>query len=61
MFVLDLQKYIIRLTKKLKNCGIFGKSSDEYSNYALANRTEWENKGTEIVAEMVQKLEKSSM
>ena len=30
--------YIIPLAKKLKNCGVFGVSSDEYLNYALSNR-----------------------
>ena len=46
--------YIIPLTKKLKDCGVFGVSSDEYLDYALQNRQEWENKGQQIVAEMVQ-------
>ena len=41
--------YIVPLAKKLKECGVFGVSSDEYLNYALANRKEWEQKGHEIV------------
>ena len=41
--------YIIPLTKKLKECGVFGVSSDEYLDYALANRREWEQKGKNIV------------
>jgi len=41
--------YIIPLTKKLKECGVFGVSSDEYLNYALENRREWANKGQEVV------------
>jgi class 3 adenylate cyclase len=41
--------YIIPLAKKLKDCGVFGVSSDEYLDYAIANRTEWEIKGKEIV------------
>ena len=48
--------YIIPLALKLKNCGVFGVSSDEYLNYAQLNRREWEAKGTEIVAEMVEAL-----
>jgi hypothetical protein len=48
--------YIIPLAKKLKNCGVFGKSSDEYLNYAATNRKEWELKGEEVVAEMVRKV-----
>ena len=34
---------------------MFGVSSDEYIGYALANREEWERKGEQIVAEMVEK------
>ncbi|CAB9521527.1 Receptor-type guanylate cyclase gcy [Seminavis robusta] len=45
--------YIIPLTKKLKDCGVFGVSSDEYLNYALRNREEWELCGEQVVAEMV--------
>ena len=47
--------YVIPLSKKLANCGVFGVSSDEYLNYAVANRNEWEAKGEEIVAKMVEK------
>jgi hypothetical protein len=43
--------YIIPLAKKLKECGVFGVASDEYLQYAVANRTEWEVKGHEIVEE----------
>ncbi|GAX13615.1 hypothetical protein FisN_14Lh377 [Fistulifera solaris] len=49
--------YIIPLAKKLKECGVFGVSSDEYLNYAEKNRKEWEAKGREVVAEMVAKLQ----
>ena len=42
----------IPLAKKLKNCGVFGVSSNEYLDYALKNRQEWEKKGQKIVAEM---------
>ena len=45
--------YIIPLALKLKECGVFGVSSDEYLNYALANRTEWEKKGAELVEQYV--------
>lgn len=50
--------YIIPLTKKLKDCGVFGVSSDEYLNYALKNREEWESKGQAVVAEMVEECRK---
>ena len=43
--------YIIPLAKKLKECGVFGVSSDEYLTYATQNRNEWEWKGQELVAE----------
>ena len=41
--------YCSPLAKKLKDCGVFGVSSDEYLNYALENRREWEKKGKAIV------------
>jgi len=49
--------YIIPLSKKLSDCGVFGVSSDEYLNYALRNRKEWELKGEAIVAGMVKKMQ----
>ena len=48
--------YIIPLAKKLKNCGVFGVSSDEYLDYAKKNRSEWERRGEEVVAEMMNKV-----
>jgi len=47
--------YIIPLAKKLKECGVFGVSCDEYLNYAETNRREWELRGEEVVAEMAAK------
>jgi hypothetical protein len=41
--------YIIPLAKKLKECNVFGVSSDEYLNYAQANRQEWEVKGRDML------------
>jgi len=48
--------YIIPLAKKLRDCGVFGVSSDEYLNYATKNRAEWEEKGPEVVAAMIEKV-----
>jgi hypothetical protein len=31
---------------------VFGVSSDEYLNYAVSNRREWEIQGVEVVAQM---------
>jgi 3'5'-cyclic nucleotide phosphodiesterase len=45
--------YIIPLTNKLKECQVFGVSSDEYLSYALQNRAEWAARGQEIVQEML--------
>jgi class 3 adenylate cyclase len=53
-----LDFYVIPLAKKLKDCGVFGKSSDEYLNYAMMNRQEWENRGMEVVSEMLEKCQK---
>jgi hypothetical protein len=52
--------YIIPLAKKLKECNVFGVSSDEYLNYALQNRAEWEQCGEEIIEEMMNQLEPES-
>ena len=48
--------YIIPLARKLKDCGVFGVSSDEYYNYATKNRAEWEQRGRDVVAEMVEEM-----
>ena len=50
---------MIPLAKKLKDCGVFGVSSDEYLNYAQKNRAEWEIRGREIVDEMLEKIYKT--
>ena len=47
--------YIIPLAKKLKECGVFGVSSAEYLNYALANRREWEMRGQEVLQGFIDK------
>ncbi|CAJ1960726.1 unnamed protein product [Cylindrotheca closterium] len=46
--------YVIPLAKKLKNCGVFGVASDEYLNYAMENRREWEEKGRDLVATLTE-------
>ena len=51
--------YIIPLAKKLKECGVFGVSSDEYLNYAQANRAEWETKGRRVVADYLAEHERA--
>ncbi|CAB9526583.1 Receptor-type guanylate cyclase gcy [Seminavis robusta] len=48
--------YVIPLAKKLKDCHVFGVSSDECLNYALQNRNEWKTRGQQIVEEMLQEL-----
>lgn len=52
--------YIIPLAQKLKNCGVFGVSSDEYLNYAICNRQEWEKRGREVVNEMIESASNKS-
>lgn len=47
--------YVIPLAKKLKECQVFGVSSDECLNYALENRKEWEMKGKDIIQSFVDK------
>jgi class 3 adenylate cyclase len=53
--------YIIPLAKKLDECGVFGVSSNEYLSYATKNRKEWEDKGKEIVADMLEKYGSSQL
>ena len=59
MFVCDVSS-VIPLAKKLKTCGVFGVSSDEFLNYATQNRQEWIKKGEALVAEMIEKIEKET-
>eukprot|EP00980_Cylindrotheca_fusiformis_P030665 scaffold25194_cov117-Cylindrotheca_fusiformis.AAC.1 len=40
--------YVIPLARKLQSCGVFGVSSHEYLNYALANRAEWVREGESL-------------
>jgi hypothetical protein len=48
--------YIIPLAKKLKDCGVFGVSSDEYLSFAIRNRGEWERTGLEVVEKLKAKV-----
>ena len=48
---------VIPLAKKLKDCGVFGVSSDEYLTYAMQNRAEWEARGESILKELIQEAE----
>jgi hypothetical protein len=52
-----LDFYVIPLARKLKDCGVFGVSSDEYLQYALNNRREWERKGKEVLKELIANVE----
>ena len=47
----------IPLAKKLRECGVFGVSCDEFLDYATDNRTEWEAKGAELVKQMLREVE----
>jgi hypothetical protein len=38
----------------LKECGVFGVSSDEYLDYALRNRKEWSHKGKDVIQTMME-------
>lgn len=52
--------YVIPLAMKLEECNVFGVSSHEYLAYATKNRAEWEDRGKEIVEELVQECEATS-
>ena len=49
--------YVIPLAMKLKECGVFGVSSDEYLNYARENRKEWEKKGQAMVEDYLENFQ----
>jgi class 3 adenylate cyclase len=51
--------YVIPLAKKLRDFGVFGLSSDEFLNYAISNRDEWEAKGHGVVSQMLKKVEQN--
>ena len=55
------ENYIIPLAKKLKECGVFGVSSDEYLNYAENNCAEWKERGQDILSEMIQEVNKMTI
>ncbi len=48
--------YIIPLANELKDCNVFGVTSDECLNYASQNRGEWADRGQEIVALMMNEI-----
>ncbi len=50
-----LDHYIIPLAMKLNDCGVFGVSSDEFLDYARANRQEWQLKGEQVVKDYVRR------
>jgi hypothetical protein len=52
--------YVIPLARKLKECGVFGVSSDEYLDYALRNRNEWERKGKEVSETFLEAVKKEA-
>lgn len=49
--------YIIPLSKKLRDCGVFGPTSDENLNYAVNNRQMWEKQGQKITEDMHKRVE----
>ena len=44
--------YTLSLAQKLKSCDVFRVSHFEFISYAIQNRSEWAEKGQDIVAEM---------
>jgi 3'5'-cyclic nucleotide phosphodiesterase len=47
---------ILPLAHALRECQVFGVSGDEYLNYALRNRQEWERRGRTVVMDMVTRV-----
>eukprot|EP00980_Cylindrotheca_fusiformis_P018160 scaffold5882_cov100-Cylindrotheca_fusiformis.AAC.1 len=48
--------YVLPLAKTSLSCGVFGVSSDEYLNYAEANREEWVREGQDLVEQYLAKV-----
>ena len=46
--------YVIPLAQRLRESGIFGMEGDEFVQYAVENRTRWEEEGHEIINEMIE-------
>lgn len=46
--------FIIPLAQKLKSCGMFGLIGDDSLQMALRNRAEFERRGQQVIAEMVE-------
>jgi class 3 adenylate cyclase len=49
--------YILPLAKKLKECGVFGVSGDEYLTYGRSNRDEWQRRGQAVVETYMEKYQ----
>eukprot|EP00980_Cylindrotheca_fusiformis_P020401 scaffold7425_cov66-Cylindrotheca_fusiformis.AAC.2 len=52
--------YVIPLAKKLQSCGVFGVSSHEYLNYAMANKDEWVREGESLVQQLLAKFKEQN-
>jgi hypothetical protein len=50
---------ILPMAGKIKECGIFGTTSDEMMDFAAKNRYLWKENGRGLVKEMAEKAEKS--
>ena len=48
--------FVIPLSNRLKECGVFGDACEEYSSYAKANRRDWKTKGREVVLDYMEEL-----
>lgn len=51
-------KFVIPLTKKLRDSGVFGSFGDEYVKNAKENRRQWELRGKGIMNEMLESYSK---
>jgi 3'5'-cyclic nucleotide phosphodiesterase/Adenylate and Guanylate cyclase catalytic domain len=51
---------VIPVAKTLRECGVFGVSSNEYLSYAVENRKKWVDEGTECVERMRALYEKDA-
>ena len=53
-----LDNYVVPLAKRLKECGVYGVSNEEYYGFAVENRREWEMKGQDVVQAMLHRAQR---
>lgn len=59
--IMFFDRYVVPLTKKIKESGIFGKDSAEHLHYALNNRQQWLEAGIKIMRDRQSREQESCL